>query len=175
MSEFSWSKFITHHCHIDNKDRDTGIGCVMIIGRYLMVKIGLMANFTRNVFVCNWYLGCIVWPNYEVVGFLPWSGTSKKLDYVAIIMWPFNPYQSLSVHSCLTSKVPTRRSDPHPILCTRSIPHQHTQHHPGVIPPPGNFRVSCYLYASRTFSPICMLLPPNPAPASVLTPLRRLL
>ena len=35
----------------------------------------------RYVFVCvyNWSLGCVLWPNYEVVEFLPRSGTNTAL------------------------------------------------------------------------------------------------
>ena len=36
-----------------------------------------------NVCVCNRYPGCVIWLNYEVVGFQPWSGITEALDYVA--------------------------------------------------------------------------------------------
>ena len=38
--------------------------------------------------VCNWYPGCVIWPNYEVVGFQPWSGMNTFLYYVAYYYVP---------------------------------------------------------------------------------------
>ena len=49
MPEFSSNKIIYHCFHVDNDKRESGIGCDMIIGRDLMVHLGLMANFRRQV------------------------------------------------------------------------------------------------------------------------------
>ena len=53
MPEFSSSKIITHCFHVDNDKGKSGIGCYMIIGRDLMVQLGLTANFKRQVL--QWY------------------------------------------------------------------------------------------------------------------------
>ena len=49
MPEFSGNKIIHHSFHVDNDKRESGIGCDMIIGRDLMVHLGLMDNFRRQV------------------------------------------------------------------------------------------------------------------------------
>ena len=33
--------------------------------------------------VCNWSPGCVIWLNYDVVGFQPWSVITTTLDSVA--------------------------------------------------------------------------------------------
>ena len=43
------------------------------------------------VCVCNWSMGWVSWTNYEVVEFLPWSGTATALGSAAILVWPFLP------------------------------------------------------------------------------------
>ena len=48
MPEFSSSKIINHHFHVNNNKGDLGIGYSMIIGRDLMVQIGLTANFKHQ-------------------------------------------------------------------------------------------------------------------------------
>ena len=49
MPEFSNSKIINHRFHIYNRKGKSSIGYDMIIGRYLMVQIGLTAKFKRQV------------------------------------------------------------------------------------------------------------------------------
>ena len=49
MPEFSGSKIINHLFHIDNNEVELGIAYDMIIGRDLMVQLGLVAYFKRQV------------------------------------------------------------------------------------------------------------------------------
>ena len=49
MPKFSNRKIITHRFHIDNAQGDTGIGYDIIIGRGLVVQLGLKANFGRQI------------------------------------------------------------------------------------------------------------------------------
>ena len=49
MSEFSSRSIIPHRFHVDNNEGELGIGYDMIIGRNLMVQIGLSDDFKRQV------------------------------------------------------------------------------------------------------------------------------
>ena len=49
MTEFSISKIINHCFHVDNNKSESGIGYDMIIGRDLMVQLGLTEDFQRQV------------------------------------------------------------------------------------------------------------------------------
>ena len=49
MLEFSISNIINHRFCVDNDKGDSGIGYDMIIGRKLMVQLGLTANFKHQV------------------------------------------------------------------------------------------------------------------------------
>ena len=49
MMELSGSKITNHHFHVDNDEGESGIGYYMIIGRDLMVQLGLTDNFKRQV------------------------------------------------------------------------------------------------------------------------------
>ena len=49
MPEFSSSKIIQHRLHVDNNIGESGIGYDMIIGRDLMVRLGLSADFKRQL------------------------------------------------------------------------------------------------------------------------------
>ena len=49
MPELSGSKIINHRFHVDNDEGESGIGYYMIIGRDMMVQLGLTANFKRQV------------------------------------------------------------------------------------------------------------------------------
>ena len=49
MLKFSSSKIVNYRFHFDNKKCESVIGYDMIIGRNLMVHIGLTANFKRQV------------------------------------------------------------------------------------------------------------------------------
>ena len=49
MPEYSSIKIISHRFHVDNNEDDLSIGYDMIIVRGLMVHIGLLANFKRQV------------------------------------------------------------------------------------------------------------------------------
>ena len=49
MLEFSISKIILHQFHVDNNEGELGVGYDMIIGRDLMVQLGLSANFKNEV------------------------------------------------------------------------------------------------------------------------------
>ena len=53
MTEFSSRKIITHCFHVENVQDDAGIGYGMIIGRDLMVKLGLKVEFGRQIL--EWY------------------------------------------------------------------------------------------------------------------------
>ena len=48
--EFSSSKIINHHFHVDNNKGESSIGYDMIIDCNLMVQTGLAVNFKRQVF-----------------------------------------------------------------------------------------------------------------------------
>ena len=48
ISEFLGSKIINHRFHVDNNKDESGIGYAMIIGRDLMVQLGLTADFKRQ-------------------------------------------------------------------------------------------------------------------------------
>ena len=41
IPEFSHRKIIVHHFHVENKTGESGIGYDMIIGRNMMVQLGL--------------------------------------------------------------------------------------------------------------------------------------
>ena len=49
ISELSIIKVMNHCFHVDNDEDESGIGYDMIIGRDLMVQIGLTSNFNRQV------------------------------------------------------------------------------------------------------------------------------
>ena len=49
MPELSNIKIILHHFHTNNNEGESGIGYDMIIGRDLMVQLGLLADFKRQV------------------------------------------------------------------------------------------------------------------------------
>ena len=49
MPEFSASKIINQRFHVDNEEEDMNIGYDMIIGRDLMVKLGLITDYERKV------------------------------------------------------------------------------------------------------------------------------
>ena len=49
MLEFSISNIINHQFHVDNDEGELGIGYVMIIGRDLMLQLGLAAYFKHKV------------------------------------------------------------------------------------------------------------------------------
>ena len=49
MLEFSIIKITLHHFHVDNNEGESGIGYDMIIGRDLMVQLGLSADFKFQV------------------------------------------------------------------------------------------------------------------------------
>ena len=50
IPEFSSSRIISHRFHIDNNEGKSGIGYDMIIGRDMMVQLGLLLEFNRQVF-----------------------------------------------------------------------------------------------------------------------------
>ena len=49
MPDFSSIKIINHRFHVDNNKGESGIGYDMIIGRDLMVKLGLTDSFKHQV------------------------------------------------------------------------------------------------------------------------------
>ena len=49
IPEFSSSKIIEHRFHVDNYKGELGIGYNMVIGRDLMVHLGLTPDFNRQV------------------------------------------------------------------------------------------------------------------------------
>ena len=49
MTEFSSINIISHRFHVDKNECESGIGYDMIIGYDLMVHIGLLCNFKRQV------------------------------------------------------------------------------------------------------------------------------
>ena len=52
MPDLSSSKIIEHRFHVDSNKGELGIGYYMIIGRDLMVQLGLSAEFKRQVLQC---------------------------------------------------------------------------------------------------------------------------
>ena len=52
IPEFSNSKIILNLFHIDSNEVESGIGCGMILGHYLMIQLGLPAEFKRQLFQC---------------------------------------------------------------------------------------------------------------------------
>ena len=53
MPNFTSSKIIEHRFHVDNKKGELGIGYDMIIGHNLMVQLGLLVYFKRQVLQWN--------------------------------------------------------------------------------------------------------------------------
>ena len=51
MPKFSSSKIISHWFHTDNDKGESGIGYDVIIGRDLMVQLGLTANFKQKSYL----------------------------------------------------------------------------------------------------------------------------
>ena len=49
MLEFSSSKIIPYHFHVDTNEGELCIGYDMIIGRNLMIQLGLSSDFKRQV------------------------------------------------------------------------------------------------------------------------------
>ena len=49
MPELYESKIINHRFHVDNDEGELGIGYDIIIGRDMMLQLGLTANFKRRV------------------------------------------------------------------------------------------------------------------------------
>ena len=49
MPYFSSSKIILHRFHVDNNEGESDIGYSIIIGRDLMVQLGLLADFKHQV------------------------------------------------------------------------------------------------------------------------------
>ena len=52
MTEFSSSKIIEHRFHVENDKGELGIGYYMIIGRELMIQLGIKDEFKCQV--CQW-------------------------------------------------------------------------------------------------------------------------
>ena len=50
MLEFSISKITSHHFNVDNNEGELGIGYGMIIGRDLMVQLGISPDFKHKAF-----------------------------------------------------------------------------------------------------------------------------
>ena len=50
MPYFSISKIISHQFHVDKNEDESGIGCVIIIGRDMMVQLGLFTTISINYF-----------------------------------------------------------------------------------------------------------------------------
>ena len=60
----------------------------LISNKTLVRHLNVM-NLRDKWCVCNWSQGYVIWPNYEVVGFQPWSGISTPLVSVACWNAPF--------------------------------------------------------------------------------------
>ena len=62
--------------------------------------------------VCNWSPGYVILPNYEVMGFQPWSGITTPLVYVACCCVPFTCllffYICLPIPSIFSCPPPSR-------------------------------------------------------------------
>ena len=74
IPEFSSSKIIEHCFHIKNDKYESGIGYEMIIGRDLMVQLGLMSDLKSQVL--QWY-GVTV-PMKEPRGLIGKSDLNKR-------------------------------------------------------------------------------------------------
>ena len=126
----------------------------------------MLDNFFITMCVCvcvcvciGWSTGCVIRPNYEVVVFLPRSGTTTALDSINILMCPFylvptQPLLSTVFWAYPANLNPTLYSVPAP------NPHSITSHRPI---PPRSHTYTCmqpgyrYLSASCTFTPIRMI------------------
>ena len=81
MPDFSIRKIILNHFHVDNDEGDSGIGYSTILGRYLMLKLGLMAKFKHQGI--QWYVTSV--PIKEPRSFLIQQIlTRRKIHKVAI-------------------------------------------------------------------------------------------
>ena len=58
IPDISISKIITHTFYVNNKEGDTGIGCDILIGQYLVVQLGKISDSKHNVI--EW--DSAVWP-----------------------------------------------------------------------------------------------------------------
>ena len=100
--------------------------------------------------VCNGSLGCVIWPNYEVMGLQPWSGITIVLYYVSYCYVPIprllqysssrlNHHTGSSSYLVLSSLCPIIS-----ILCTGSSAHLGVAHiHPRISNSP-IFYPQCY-------------------------------
>ena len=96
--------------------------------------------------MCNRSLGCVIWPNYEVMGLQPQSGITIALEYVSYcyvniptFLWYSSPrlshHTGSSANLVFDSLYPIISS-----LCTGSSTHLRVAHiHPRIF----NFTLSC--------------------------------
>ena len=63
MIEVSRNKIIHHHFHVDNGIGELGIVNDIVIGRDLMVQLGLLANFKHQIFQSNGIITPMKEPN----------------------------------------------------------------------------------------------------------------
>ena len=74
MQDFSSSKIINHHFHIDNGKGESGVGYGIIIGRGLMVQLVLTAAFKRQLI--KWDSATV--PMKEPISFLGEPDLNKR-------------------------------------------------------------------------------------------------
>ena len=91
-------------------------------------------NLSNCVCVFNRYTGCVIWSNYEVVGFQPWSGINPALesvDYLYVIISCLLCYSSLRLSHHMGSYAHLGVAHIHPSIisyCTRSSTHSGITH-----------------------------------------------
>ena len=90
MPEFSISKIINHRFHVDNYKGESGVGYDMIIGRDLMVQLGLTANFKRQFL--QWY-GATVYMK-QPSGLLGQANLTKR-DMREVVMQTAEPASTI--------------------------------------------------------------------------------
>ena len=90
MPEFSSSKIINHRFHVDNDKCESGIVYDMIIGRDLIVQLGLMAGFKRQFLLWD---GATVHMN-DLSSLLGKSDLTKRKIHKV-----FNVYYRASFHT----------------------------------------------------------------------------
>ena len=81
MSYFSSSNIINHRFHVNNGKDESGIGYAMIIGRDLIVQLGLAVDFKRQVL--QWHGATITMK--EPSGLLEKSNLNKFEMHVVVM------------------------------------------------------------------------------------------
>ena len=122
--------------------------------------------------VCNWYQGCVVRPNYEVVEFQPWSGTTTALEFVTILMCyyftpPIIPLSSGTAPTPIPNFPSSPAPSPQPNTLSPTV-HCFPRGHPYTWTLPGtcsleSFITGSFMYppASHFYAMVLSIFPPH--------------